>query len=554
MHKGCTVETMSNPDYIIVGSGAAGAIVANRLSTATGTASCTVCLIEAGSGGSNLYSRIPAAFSKNLQNKNLMWQFQTAPADALGGRSVYIPQGKLAGGSTSINGLVYNRGQAADFDHWESLGNTGWGHRDVLPYFRRTETRVANLTGSDDPDNQSQFRGSHGPVHVSDPDRLDPVCDAFINTIASHDVPTHNDYNGSSQRGTGYYQRFIKDGRRVSADTAFLDPVRANPNLDIKTGAQVVKILFDGKRATGVQLADGRTVKANREVIISAGTVNSAKLLQLSGVGSAKLLKPLGIDIIHDLPGVGENFQDHYFVRCSARLKDNAPSLNLLSRGPALLKEIWRWQTGKQSILSYSPSIAYAFLNSLDLQDPVPDMQFVFTPGSYQPGKVYVLDKFPAATCGFTQQRPMSTGHIRITSSDTNAAPEIQPNYMQHESDQQAVLRGIKLSRKFLQSKPLLDYFQSDEVPGAAIQTDDELLEFARATGNTGYHLTGTCTMGPAANTMAVVGPDLKVHGVQGLRVIDASVMPRVTSSNTCAATMMIGEKGADLILETTIH
>ncbi len=541
---------MSNPDYIIIGSGAAGAIVANRLSTATGSRSCTVCLLEAGKSGSNLFSKIPAAFSKNLQNKDLMWQFQTAPADALGGRSVYIPQGKLLGGSTSINGLVYNRGQIADFDHWESLGNKGWGHRDILPYFRRTETRAAKLTESDDPDNQSQFRGAHGPVHVSDPDRRDPICDAFINTIASCNVPVHNDYNGSSQRGTGYYQRFIKNGRRVSADTAFIEPVKANSNIEIKTGARAVKIIFDGKRATGVKLADGQIIKANREVIVSAGTVNSAKLLQLSGVGAASLLKPLGIDMVHDLPGVGENFQDHYFMRLSARLKETAPSLNKLSRGPSLLREIWRWQTGKPSILSYSPSIAYAFLNSIDLQDPVPDMQFVFTPGSYQAGKVYELDKFPAATCGFTEQRPKSTGYIRITTSDPHATPEVQPNYLQHESDQQAALRGMKLCRKFLQSGPLLDYFANEEVPGDAVQTDDELLEFARATGNTGYHLVGTCTMGPPENTMAVVGPDLKVHGVEGLRVIDASVMPRVTSSNTCAAAMMIGEKGSDLILE----
>ena len=543
-------EPMNNPDYIVVGSGAAGAIVANRLCTATGKKRCTVCLIEAGKDGSNLYSRIPAAFSRNLQNENLMWQFQTAPADALGGRSVYIPQGKLLGGSTSINGLVYNRGQSADFDHWASLGNKGWAYRDVLPYFRRTETRAAALTDEDNPEKQSQYRGSHGPVHISDPDRLDPICNAFINTVASHNVPVHNDYNGASQRGTGYYQRFIKNGSRVSANTAFIEPVKAQPNLDIKTGVQVVRVIFNGKHATGVELADGRSIHANREVIICAGTVNSAKLLQISGVGPANLLKPLGIPIVNDLPGVGENFQDHYFIRVSARLKPSAPSLNKLSRGPKLLRELWRWQTGKPSILSYSPSIAYAFLNSSDLQDPIPDLQFVFTPGSYQPGKVYVLDKFPAATCGFTQQRPKSTGHIRITSNDPNAAPQVQPNYLQHDSDKQAALRGMKLSRQFLQSSPLLDYFANEEVPGAAVQSDEELLNFAKATGNTGYHLVGSCTMGPADNSMAVVGSDLKVHGVAGLRVVDASVMPCVTSSNTCAATMMIGEKGAELILE----
>ena len=553
---------MNNPDYIIVGSGAAGAIVANRLCTATGTKHCTVCLIEAGKDGSNLYSRIPAAFSKNLQNENLMWQFQTAPTEALGGRSVYIPQGKLLGGSTSINGLVYNRGQAADFDHWESLGNPGWAYQDVLPYFRRTETRKADLTDPDiqadpddqaDPDNndkQSQYRGSLGPVHISDPDRPDPICDAFINAVASCNVPAHNDYNGASQRGTGYYQRFIKNGSRVSANTAFIEPIKTRPNLDIKTGVQVVKILFDGKRATGVELADGRIINANREVIISAGTVNSARLLQLSGVGAADLLQPLGIPVVHNLAGVGENFQDHYFVRFSARLNDSAPSLNSLSRGPKLLRELWRWQTGKPSILSYSPSIAYAFLNSIDLQDPTPDLQFVFTPGSYRPGKVYELDRFPAATCGFTQQRPLSRGFVRITSPDPNVAATLQPNYLQHESDQQAALRGMKLCRQFLQSPSLSQYFANEEVPGASTQKDDDLLDFARATGNTGYHLTGTCTMGPADNSMAVVGPDLKVHGLQNLRVVDASVMPRVTSSNTCAATMMIGEKGSDLILE----
>ena len=544
---------MSDPDYIIVGSGAAGAIVANRLSAATGTKQCTVCLIEAGINAGNLYSRIPAAFSKNLQNENLMWQFKTAPTDAMDGRSVYIPQGRLLGGSTSINGLVYNRGQAADFDHWESLGNKGWAYRDVLPYFRRTETRSATLTDADNPENQSQYRGGHGPVHISDPDRLDPICDAFINTVAAHHVPVHNDYNGASQRGTGYYQRFIKNGSRVSANTAFIEPVKARQNLDIKTGVQVVKILFEGKRATGVALADGQIINANKEVIISAGTVNSAKLLQLSGVADANLLQPLGIPVVHNLPGVGENFQDHYFIRVAARLKQSAPSLNKLSRGSKLLRELWRWQTGKPSILSYSPSIAYAFLNSKDLKDPVPDLQFVFTPGSYQPGKVYVLDKFPAATCGFTQQRPQSTGHIRITSSDPNIAPEVQPNYLQHESDQQAALRGMKLCRQLLQSPPLLDYFANEEVPGAAVQTDDDLMRFARATGNTGYHLVGSCTMGPANNTMSVVGADLKVHGIQGLRVIDASVMPCVTSSNTCAATMMIGEKGSDLVLESYI-
>ena len=546
---------MSNPDYIVVGSGAAGSIVANRLSAAQGKTACSVLLMEAGPRAENIYSKIPAAFSKNLRRPDLMWQFQTPPTEHLDGRSVYIPQGKLLGGSTAINGLVYNRGQAADFDYWESQGNPGWGYRDVLPYFRRSESRHGELTdndtaGSDNSDKGSQYRGSHGPLHVSDPDRLDPICDAFIEAVSRKGLPAHNDYNGASQRGTGYYQRTIKDGRRVSTAGAFLEPVKSRSNLEIKTGEQVARIEFDGKRAVAVHTVDGQRYCANREIILCAGTVNSAKILQLSGVGPADLLQQFNVPLVQPLAGVGENLQDHYFVRVAARLSDNAPSLNKISRGVSLLKEIWRWQWGKPSVLGYSPSIAYAFLNSADLNDAVPDLQFVFTPGSYQPGKVYVLDKFPAATCGFTQQRPLSTGHVRITSAEASAIPEVQPDYLAHEIDREVTIRGVRLSRQFLQSDPLADYFVREEVPGAHLQSDDELLDFAKQTGNTGYHLCGTCVMGPASDGSAVVSADLKVHGVEGLRVIDASVMPRVTSSNTCAASMMIGEKGADLILD----
>lgn len=549
---------MQNFDYIIVGSGAAGSILANRLSSSL--EKCSICVLEAGPSGDNLYSRIPAAFSKNLRNEKLMWQFNSAPSDQLGGRSVYLPQGKLLGGSTSINGLVYNRGLAADYDHWESLGNPGWGYRDVLPFFRRSENRVATLTQPDgggtathESDNSagSQYRGNLGPLNVSDPDRLDPVCDAFIDTVAEHGLPAHNDYNGASQRGVGYFQRTIFKGKRVSTARAFLDPAKDNPNLHVETSAQVARVLFEQKRAVGVELVDGRTFKANREVILSAGTVNTAKILQLSGVGPGALLQQFNIPLVHELKGVGENFQDHYFVRVAARLKPGTPSLNLESRGLKLVREVLRWGLGKPSILAYSPSIAYAFLNSADAADSTPDLQFVFTPGSYQPGKVYVLDKFEAATCGFTQQRPESIGYVRITGSSPHDIPEVQPNYLDHETDRLVTLRGMKWCRQFLQSGSLGELFEREEVPGPQVQTDDELMDYARETGNTGYHLVGTCTMGPEQNPMAVVSPELKVHGVEGLRVIDASVMPRVTSSNTNAASMMIGEKGADLVLSS---
>ncbi len=547
---------MGKFDYIIIGSGAAGAILARRLSESLGN--CSICVLEAGPAVTNLYSKIPAAFSKNLQNKNLMWQFKSQPTEQLGGRSVYLPQGRSLGGSTSINGLVYNRGLASDYDHWQSLGNEGWGYQDVLPYFRRSENRVARITkpdsdsggqSSNDEAATSQYRGNLGPLNVSDPDVLHPVCDAFIDTVSGHGLPAHNDYNGASQRGTGYYQRTIFKGHRVSTATAFLAPAKNHANLTIQSGVQVSKILFENKRAVGVETTDGRILHASREVVCSAGTVNSTRLLQLSGIGPGALLQQFGIPVIHDAPGVGENFQDHYFVRVAARLKPGTPSLNLQSRGLGLINQVIRWQLRKPSILSYSPSIAYAFVNSTDLSNAKPDLQFVFTPGSYKPGEVYVLDKFAAATCGFTQQRPESTGYIRITGTDPNDEPEVQPNYLEHEVDRETVVRGLKLCRQFLQSGSLGELFDAEEAPGSQIRTDDELLDFARETGNTGYHLCGTCTMGPESNPMSVVGADLKVHGVQGLRVIDASVMPRVTSSNTCAASMMIGEKGADLII-----
>ena len=548
---------MDTFDYIVIGSGAAGGIVAERLSADKSSASApTVCVLEAGPVGQNLYTRIPAAFAKNLGNPGLMWQFRSEPAEALEGRSVYLPQGRLLGGSTSINGMVYNRGQARDFDYWASLGNPGWAYQDVLPYFRRTEQRERpDNSDTDDEQQYSQYRGDHGPLRVSDPDRKDSVCDAFIDSVSTLGVPTNTDYNAAIQRSTGYYQRTISDGRRVNVANAFLQPARNRHNLKIETGVQVTRLIIENGEACGVETLDGRQLRARCEVIVSAGTVNSAKLLQLSGIGNGELLQSHGIKVEHDLPGVGENFRDHYFVRIACQLKAGVPSLNRQARGLGLLREIIRWQFKQPSILGLSPSIAYAFLNSADPAnaDPEqgnPDLQFVFTPGSYRPGRVYELDKFPAATCGFTQQRPESSGYVRITSNDPLAAPQVQPNYLQHETDQQVTLRGMKLTRRLLQTDPLASLIDKEVYPGEQTQSDDELMSYAKQTGNTGYHLVGTCTMGPASSPGAVVGADLRVHGVGRLRVIDASIMPQVTSSNTCAASMMIGEKGADMLLE----
>lgn len=536
---------METFDYLIIGGGAAGSILANRLSADGKT---TVCVLEAGPKDTNPFIRMPAGYIKMLNNPAMMWQFKSEPSEGSANRSVYLPQGRVVGGSTSINGLVYNRGQAADCDRWAAQGNTGWSYEDVLPYYRRSETRLGG-----DP----KYRGTDGPIKVSDIDAPNSVCDAFIDSVASFGVPAHNDYNGESQRGAGYYQRFIHDTRRVTAASAYLNPALQRANLTLRTGQRVIKIVLENKQATGVLVTDSngaqagkepRSLSARREVILCAGTVNSARLLQLSGIGPGPLLQSLGVPVQHDLPGVGENFHDHYFVRLGTKLKPGTWSLNHEAKGWRLMMQVALWVVRKPSILSLSPSISYAFVNSADLTAN-PDLQFVFSPGSYKPGRVYELDSFPGATCGFTQQRPESTGYIRIQSPDPFVNPIIQPNYLQADEDQAVAIRGIKLARRFLSAPPLADLLVSEESPGPQTQSDEDLLAFARQTGNTGYHLVGTCMMGPADNPMAVVSPELRVHGLTGLRVIDASVMPFVPSANTCATTLMIAEKGADLIL-----
>ena len=534
-------------DYVIVGSGAAGSVVAARLAE---SGKYSVCVVEAGGSDRRPFVTIPAGFVKNLHNAKIMWQFGSVAGANTAGRSVYLPQGKLLGGSTSINGMIYNRGQAGDFDHWASLGNDGWGYQDVLPYFRKSETRLAT---------ESQYRGSLGPLKISDPEQTHPLCDAFIDAVANATgAPKHNDYNAESQRGTGYYQRFISDGSRQTTAREFLHPAIRQGKVDLRTDSPVSRLLVEAGRVTGVEVSragnnggKAETIIANRQVLLCAGTVNSSRLLQCSGIGDEQWLRDAGVTVAHHLPGVGRNLQDHYFVRLAARVSADTITLNQQARGLRLAREIFRWWSKKPSVLAWTPSIAYAFLNS-NGTDSTPDLQFVFSHGSYKPGKVYELDRFPAVTCGFTQQRPNSRGYVRITSADPAVAPEVQPNYLDDDHDCEVVVRGLKMARQYLHSPQLARWVQNEEVPGAGVDSDADILEYARKTGNTGYHLVGSCMMGPRANPLAVVDPSLKVHGLSGLRVIDASVMPAVTSSNTCAASIMIGEKGADMILRDT--
>ena len=529
-------------DYVIVGSGAAGSILANRLS-ANGA---TVCVLEAGPPDNSPFLHIPAGFIKAVFNKKYAWQFSSEGTAQTNGRRVPIPQGRTLGGSTSINGLVYNRGQAADFDHWASLGNPGWAYADVLPYFKSMERRE----GGDD-----RYRGRQGELPVTDIDWIHPLCEAFIAGAVEQGIPRNADYNGAEQAGVGYFQRTISKGWRMSTAKCFLKPAMARKNLDVRTYAQATRVLFDGVRAVGVAYchpahpARGRAVRARREVIVACGAINTPKLLQLSGLGPAALLRQHGIEVVRDLPGVGENLSDHYSVRIVARVK-NSKTMNELVKGLSLAGQISRWMMKRPSIMALSPSLLHYFWKSTpDLA--APDLQGVFTPASYKEGYVGVLDDFPGMTAGVWQHRPDSRGQVRIQSADPLQDPLILANYLEDERDQVTLVRGIRLARRLLQSQALAPYFDSEALPGPLCESDSELLDFARRFGVSSYHVNGTARMGPAGDKFAVVDAQLRVHGVQNLRVIDSSVMPSMPSANICAATMMIGNKAADLIKQS---
>ncbi|SSW73225.1 Alcohol dehydrogenase [acceptor] [Achromobacter veterisilvae] len=529
-------------DYVIVGSGAAGAILANRLS-ADGA---TVCVLEAGPPDNSPFLHIPAGFIKAVFNKKYAWQFSSEGTAQTNGRRVPIPQGRTLGGSTSINGLVYNRGQAADFDHWAALGNTGWSYEEVLPYFKSMERRA----GGDD-----RYRGRQGELPVTDIDWIHPLCEAFIAGAVEQGIPRNPDYNGAEQAGVGYFQRTIDRGWRMSTAKCFLKPAMARKNLEVRTYAQATRILFEGAKAVGVAYchpahpSQVRAVRARREVIVSCGAINTPKLLQLSGLGPADLLRQHNIEVVRDLPGVGENLSDHYSVRVVARVK-NSQTMNQLVKGLNLAGQISRWLMKRPSIMALSPSLLHYFWKSTP-ELTAPDLQGVFTPASYKEGYVGMLDDFPGMTAGVWQHRPESRGQVRIGSADPLQDPVILANYLENEGDQRTLVRGIRLARQLLRSQALSPYFDSEVLPGPLCESDSELLDFARRYGVSSYHVNGTARMGQAGDKYAVVDPQLRVHGIQNLRVIDSSVMPAMPSANICAATMMIGNKAADLIKQS---
>ena len=525
-------------DYVIVGSGPAGSVLANRL---TEDSDATVCVLEAGGTDRHPYVRIPAGFVKLLYDPARLWEFETEASDAVAGRRLRLPQGRIVGGSSAINGLAYSRGQAADFDDWAAAGNAGWSYREVLPYFKRSERRIG--------DGDDRYRGRTGALPITNPDWTNALAEAFIVGAGELGIPRNPDYNGERQEGAGYFQRNIHRGRRVSAAHAFLHPARRRGGVDLRVQAEAQSLLFEGSRATGVRYRQGgqmHEVMARREVMVCAGTLNSPQLLQRSGIGPASVLQRSGVAVRHDLPGVGENLRDHYTVRMTARVK-NIITFNELSRGWRRSAEIVKWLVGAPSVIALSPSLVHVFWMSRP-ELTRGDIQVLFTPGSYKEGKTYELDDEPGMSCGARQQRPFSAGHVRILSAAVGAAPSVQPNYLADPRDQEVIVRALKLARRLMTTSAVSRYVSHELLPGAAVNSDDEWLDFARRRGSTAYHLVGTCKMGPADDVMAVVDAQLRVRGLQNLRVVDASVMPQVPSANTLAATLMVAEKAADMI------
>jgi choline dehydrogenase len=515
-------------------------VLANRL---TEDGKTTVCLLEAGPSDWHPYLHIPSGFIKAVFDPALAWQFQSEPNDLTKGRRIPLPQGRVLGGSTSINGLIYNRGQRDDYDHWAALGNRGWSYAEILPYFKKTERRESG---------DEMFRGRTGELPVSDIEWTHPIMDAFIAGAAGMGIARNADYNGEAQEGVGFFQRTIHGRWRMSTSATFLRAAKLRTNLEIRTNAQATHIVVEGKRATGVQYlrkreAENRhTVRARREVIVACGALNTPKLLQLSGIGPGQFLHDMGVRMVHDLPGVGENLSDHFSVRIVARAK-NIRTLNEIATGFSLGGQITRWLFGLPSVLALSPSLVYFFCKSRDGLD-APDLQGVFTPASYKQGYVGMLDNYPGMTCGVWRHRPDSRGFVRLRSGDVFADPVVQPNYLQDPRDEQGLLDGIRLARRLLQTPELAPFVDAETLPGAATISDADLLDFARSYGVSSYHPNGTAHMGPASDPTAVVDDQLRVYGLEGLRIADSSVIPTIPSANICAATMMIAEKAADMI------
>ena len=524
-------------DYIVIGAGSAGCVVADRLSE-TGD---RVVLLEAGPADTNPWIHIPAGVLKLLYNPAVNWNYASEPEATSGNRAIHWPRGRVLGGSSSINGMLYVRGNPADFDLWAQMGCRGWSYDDVLPYFRKSENYVQ---GGD-----AAYRGKGGALQVEDYRTILPLTHQFVQAAQQAGHTFRKDLNGAEQEGVGYSQMTRKGRWRGSTAQTFLKEARSRPNLSVETNAQASRLIFDGRRCIGVEFRQGgklRQLRASREVILCGGAINSPHLLQMSGIGPAEHLQSIGVEVRQDSPGVGANLQDHYVARVAHRVS-GAISTNQLAHGVRLAGEVARFFLQGRGALTFGITSAQVFCRSREgLASP--DLQLLFTPASYDNLKFGVLEREAGMTVAVCPTRPDSRGTILAKSSDPFEKPAIRPNYLSAPEDQRVLAAGIRFTRDIFAAPAMAQHSVVETVPGSDISSDEQLAEFARQSGSTIYHPIGTCRMGE--DPASVVDSRLRVRGIDGLRVMDASVMPTLTTGNTNAPTIMIGEKGAMMIRE----
>lgn len=528
-----------NFDFVIVGAGSAGCALANRLSA---DGRYTVALLEAGPKDTNPWIHIPVGYFRTMGNPKSDWRYVTQADDGIAGRSIPWPRGRVLGGSSSINGLLYVRGQAQDYDHWAQMGCTGWGWDDVLPLFKRAESWEG--------DNTDDMRGSDGPLSVQTSRLTRDIVDRWVDAAEAAGYPRNDDYNGADQEGVGYFQLTMKGGRRCSSAVAYLKPANHRHNLTIITNAQTEKVLMSEGRAIGVRARiDGqmKDINARHEVVLSAGAIGSPQILMLSGIGDGDTLSSHGIPVVADIKGVGKNLQDHLQARPIFKTDlstINTETSNIFKQGMIAAQYAL---TGRGP-MTMAASLGTAFLKT-ETHMETPDIQFHIQPFSAD-SPAEGAHKFSAFTASVLQLRPESTGHLELKSANMDDHPDIHPNYLATETDCRTIVKGIQIARKIAQTNPLKSHITEEYAPGAGVGVDDEdaILDWARRSAVTIYHPTGTCKMG--TDTLAVVDPKLRVKGVKGLRVADASIMPQIVSGNTNAPAIMIGEKASDLILK----